>query len=111
MLKKGWIRPSVSLYGAPILFVCKKKCELRMCVNFRSLNKQTCLDMFLIPRIHDLLNKLGKAQIFSAIDLSSAYHQVRIKEGHEHKTAFLTPMGLLENVVMPLGLTNAPATF
>ena len=69
------------------------------------------LDMFPIPRIHDLLNKLGKAQIFSAVDLSSAYHQVRTKEGHEHKTAFLSPMGLFEYVVMPLGLTNAPATF
>ena len=67
--------------------------------------------MFPIPRIHDLLDKLGKARVFSAIDLSSAYHQVRIKEGHEHKMAFLTPMGLFEYVVMPLGLTNAPATF
>ena len=111
MLAKGWIRPSVSPYGAPIHFICKKTSELRMCVNFRSLNKQMRLDMFPIPRIHDLLDKLGKARIFGAIDLSSAYHQVRIKEGHEHKTAFLTPMGLFEYVVMPLGLTNAPATF
>ena len=111
MLAKGWIRPSVSPYGAPILFVCKKTSELHMCVDFHSLNKQTHLDMFSIPRIHNLLDKLGKARIFSAVDLSSAYHQVRIKEGHEHKTAFLTPMGLFEYIVMPLGLTNAPATF
>ena len=111
MLAKGWIRPSVSPYGAPILFARKKTGELRMYVDFRSLNKQTHLDMFPIPCIHDLLDKLGKARIFSAIDLSSAYHQVRIKEGHEHKMAFLTPMGLFEYVVMPLGLTNAPATF
>ena len=82
-----------------------------MCVDFRSLNKQTRLDMFPIPRIHNLLDKLGKARVFSAIDLSSTYHQVRIKEGHEHKMAFLMPMGLYEYVVMPLGLTNAPATF
>ena len=82
-----------------------------MCVGFRSLNNQMHLDIFPIPHIHDLLNKLGKAHIFSAVDLSSAYHQVCIKEGQEHKTAFLTPMGLFEYVVMPLGLTNAPATF
>ena len=69
------------------------------------------LDMFPILRIHNLLDKLGKARIFSAIDLSSAHHQVRIKEGHEHKMAFLTPMSLFEYVIMPLGLTNAPATF
>ena len=82
-----------------------------MCVDFCSLNKQTRLDMFPIRHIHDLLNNLGKARIFGAVDLSSAYHQVRIKEGHEHKTAFLAPMGLFEYVVMLLGLTNAPATF
>ena len=82
-----------------------------MCVDFRGLNKQTRLDMLPIPHIHNLLDKLGKAQIFSAVDLSSAYHQVCIKEGHEHKMAFLTPMGLFEYVIMPLGLTNAPATF
>ena len=111
MLEKGWIRPSVSPYGAPILFVRKKTGELRMCVDFCSLNRQTRLDMFPIPRIHDLLNKLSKARVFSAIDLSSAYHQVRIKEGYEHCTAFLMPMGLYEYILMPLGLTNAPTTF
>ena len=69
------------------------------------------LAMFPILHLHNLFDKLGKAQIFSAVDLSSAYHQVCIKEGHEHKTVFLTPMGLFEYVVMPLGLINAPATF
>ena len=111
MLAKGLIRPSISPYGAPILFVCKKTGELRMCVDFHSLNKQTHLDIFPMPHIHNLLDRLGKAQIFSAIDLSSVYHQVCIKEGHKHKTTFLTPMGLFEYVVMLLGLTNAPATF
>ena len=80
-----------------------------MCVDFCSLNHQTRLDMFPIPRIHDLLDKLRKARVFSAVDLQSAYHQVCIKEGHEHCTDFLTPMGLYEYVVMRLGLTNAPA--
>ena len=74
MLEKGWICPSVSPYGAPISFVRKKTGELRMCVDFRSLNRQTRLDMFPIPRIHDPLDKLGKARVFSAVDLSSAYH-------------------------------------
>ena len=67
--------------------------------------------MFRLLRVHDLLDKLGKARILSAIDLSSAYHQVCIKEGHERKMALLTPMGLFEYVVMPLGLNIAPATF
>ena len=61
MLAKGWIRPSVSPYGAPILFVCKKTGELRMCVDFRALNSMTHLDVFPIPRISDLLDKLGRA--------------------------------------------------
>ena len=61
MLAKGWIRPSASPYGAPILFVCKKMGELRMCVGFRALNSMTCLDVFPIPRISDLLDKLGRA--------------------------------------------------
>ena len=74
MLEKGWIRPSVSPYNVPILFVRKKTGKLRMCVDFRSLNHQTRLDMFPIPRIHDLLDKLSKAPVFSAVDLSSAYH-------------------------------------
>ena len=69
------------------------------------------LDMFPTPHIHDLLDKLSKARIFSAVDLSSVYHQVRIKEEYEHKMVFLTPMGLFEYVIMPLGLTNAHVTF
>ena len=74
MLEKGWIRPSVLPYGVLILFVCKKMGKLRMCVDFCSLNRQTRLDMFLIPRIHDLIDKLGKTHVFSAVDLSPAYH-------------------------------------
>ena len=81
-----------------------------MCVDYRSLNKQTRLDMFPIPHTHNLLDKFGKARIFSANDVLSMHHQVHIKEGHEHKTAFWTPVGLFEYVIMPLGLTNAPAT-
>ena len=74
MLEKGWIHPSVLPYGVPILFVCKKMGALRICVNYRSLNHQTRLDMFPITRIHDLLDKLGKARVFSVVDFSCAYH-------------------------------------
>ena len=77
--------------GAPILFVQKNTGELRMCIDYRSLNRQTRLDVFPILRVADLFDRLGKATVFSSIDLSHAYHQVCIHEGDESKTAFLTP--------------------
>ena len=111
MLEKGWIRPSVSPYGAPILFVRKKTGELCMCSDYRILNNNTIVDVFPIPRIVDLLDKLATARVFSSIDLASAYHQVKIHDDHVARTAFLTPAGLFEYVVLPFGLCNAPATF
>lgn len=74
MLAKGWVRPSVSPYGHPILFVRKKTGELRMCIDFRSLNANTVADKYPLPRISDLLDKLSRARYFSSIDLSAAYH-------------------------------------
>ena len=74
MLEKGWIRPSVSPYGAPLLFVHKKTGKLRMCIDYRALNRQTKLDVFPIPRIADLLDRLGRACFFSSVDLATAYH-------------------------------------
>ena len=73
MIAKGWIRPSVSPYGAPILFVCKKTGKLRMCVDFRALNSDMRLDVFPLPRISDLLDWLGHATVFLSIDLAHAY--------------------------------------
>ena len=96
MLEKGWIRPSVSPYGAPLLFVCKKTGELQMCIYYRALNRQTKFDVFPIPRIADLLDHLGCACFFLSVDLANAYHQICIKQGHEHCTAFVTPYGLYE---------------
>ena len=84
MLEKGWIRPSVSPYGAPLLFVRKKTGELRMCIDYRALNRQTKLDIFPIPHIADLLDRLGRARFFSSVDLTTAYHQIRVKQVHEH---------------------------
>ena len=73
MIAKGWICPNMSPYGAPILFVCKKTGKLRMCVDFRDLNSNRQLDIFLLPRISDLLYQLGRATVFSSIDLAHAY--------------------------------------
>ena len=111
MLEKGWIGPSMSSYGAPMLFVHKKTGKLWMCIDYHALNRQTKLDVFPIPRIADLLDHLGHAHFFSSVDLATADHQIRIKQGHEHWTDFVTPQGLYKWIVMPLGLTNAPATF
>ena len=110
MLEKGWIRPSVSPYGAPLLFVCKKTGKLWMCIDYRAINRRTKLDLFPIPCIADLLDRLGHAHYFSLLDLATAYHQIRINQGHEHQTAFVMSQGFYEWIVMPLGLTNIPAT-
>ena len=111
MLEKGWIRPSMSPYGALLLFVHKKTGKLWMGIDYRAINCQTKLDVFPIPHIANLLDHLYHAPFFSSVDLASAYHQIRIKLGHEHRTGFVTPQGLNEWIVMPLGLTNAPAMF
>ena len=110
-LEKGWIRPSSSPYGAPIVFIRKKTGELRMTVDYRALNRQTKKDVYPLPRIDDLLDKLSKAMCLRAIDLASGYHQVRLAPDACEKTALVTQYGLFEYTVLPLGLCNAPSTF
>ncbi|GBG64030.1 hypothetical protein CBR_g40277 [Chara braunii] len=111
LLEKGWIRPSSSPYGAPVLFVRKKNKDLRLCIDYRKLNAQTIRNTGPLPRIDDLLERLGGTKFFSKLDLKSGYHQLEIRKEDRYKTAFTTRYGHFEWLVMPSGLTNAPATF
>lgn len=110
-LKKGWIRPSTSPAGAPILFVPKKGGKLRLCVDYRALNKITKKNRAPLPLIHEILDRLSSAKVFTKIDLKDAYYRLRIRDGDEWKTAFRTKYGHFEYMVLPMGLSNAPATF
>ena len=111
LLEKGFIRPSVSPYGALVLFVKKKDGTLRLCVDYRELNKMTVRNKYLLPGIDDLFDQLKGASFFSKIDLRSGYHQLRIKDEDVNKSAFRTRCGHYEFLVMQFGLTNAPTAF
>ena len=111
MLKSGRIRPSKSPAGAPILFAPKKNGKLRLCVDYRGLNKVTVKNRYPLPLMTELRDRVAGANWFTKIDLRNGYHLIRIKEGDEWKTAFRTRYGHFEYLVMPFGLANAPASF
>ena len=109
--EKGFICPSASPWGAPVIFVDKKDGTQRMCVDYRSLNEVTIKNKYPLPRIDDLFDQLRGACVFSKIDLRSGYHQLKIRNTDIPKIAFTTRYGLYEYTVMSFGLTNAPAYF
>ncbi|GJR15454.1 putative reverse transcriptase domain-containing protein [Tanacetum coccineum] len=107
----GFIRPSTSPWGAPVLFVKKKDGSFRMCIDYQELNKLTVKNRYPLPRINDLFDQLQGSSVYSKIDLRSGYHQLRVRDEDIPKTAFRTRYGHYEFQVMPFGLTNAPAVF
>ena len=111
LLDQGVIRESSSPYSSPLVIVRKKDGRLRMCVDYRLLNKKTRKDAYPLPRIEESLDALHGARWFSTLDLASGYNQVAVQERDRQKTAFCTPFGLYEFNRMPFGLCNAPGTF
>ena len=111
LLDAGHIKLSKAPFGAPVLFQKKNDGTLQLCIDYWALNKVTMKNKYPVPLIADFFDRLGQAKVFTKMDLRKGYHQVRIAEGDEPKTACVTRYGAFDWLVMPFGLTNAPATF
>jgi hypothetical protein len=111
LLEKGFICPSSSPWGAPMVFVPKKDGTQRLCIDYCALNEVTIKNMYLLPRIDDLFDQLRGACVFSKIELWSGYHQLKVRECDISKTVFISRYGPYEFTVMSFGLTNALAYF
>jgi hypothetical protein len=111
LVEKGFICPSSSPWGAPVIFALKKNSTQRLCMDYRALNEVTIKNKYLLPRIDDLFDQLHGACVFSKIDLQSGYHQLKVQECDIQKTAFILRYDLYEFMVMSFGLTNALAYF
>ena len=111
LLRKGFIRPSISLWGAPALFVKKKDGSFWLCIDYRQLNKVTIRNQYPLPRIDELFDQLQGSRVYFKIDLRSGYHQLRVQESDVPKTTFRTRYRHYEFLVMPFGLTNALVAF
>lgn len=111
MLELGVIEPSKSEWSSPIVIVPKKDNTIRVCIDFRKLNAQSRFDAYPMPRIDDLLERIGQAKYITTLDLCKGYWQVPLEEASRPYTAFRTPLGLVHFTVLPFGLHGAPATF
>ena len=111
LLSKGFIQPSISPWGALVLFVKKKDGSLRLCIDYKQMNRVTICNQYPLPRIDELFDQLQGSRVYSKIDLRSGYHQLMVQESDAPKTAFRTRYEHYEFLVMPFGLTNAPASF
>lgn len=111
LMKAGLIVPSASPFASPVLLVQKKDGSLRFCVDYRKLNDMTVKNRFPMPLVDEILDELSVTQYFTSLDMTTGYHQIRMKNEDEYKTAFKTHHGQYQFRVMPFGLTNAPAKF